>query len=96
MYTILNGLSPYIMQEIPQTKSYYYNNRDVSTISARNIKIITCGLQTICHIASKVLGLLHEYVLLVTHCLSNLFLSFFFFFFFFFDLLLGRQQKTSR
>ena len=27
MYTILNGLSPYIMQEISQTKSYYYNNR---------------------------------------------------------------------
>ena len=57
MYKILNGLFPDIMQDIFETKSNYYNTRNTSTFTSRNIKTVRYGLQTISYMAPKIWNL---------------------------------------
>ena len=54
MYKILNGLPLYIMQDIFETKSNYYNACNAPAFSSRNIKTIRYGLQTISYMALKI------------------------------------------
>ena len=51
---MLNGLSPDIMQDNFEAESNYYNNRNAPTFSARNIKIVRYGLQTISYMTPKI------------------------------------------
>ena len=57
MYKILNGLSPYIIHDIYETKSNYYNTSNAPKFSSRNIKTIRYGLQTISYMAPKMWNL---------------------------------------
>ena len=41
MYKILNGLSPDIMQDIFETRSNYYNTRNVPAFFPRSIKTVS-------------------------------------------------------
>ena len=54
MYEILNGLFPDILQDIFETKSNYYNTRNAPVFSARNIKTVRYGLQTISYMTPKI------------------------------------------
>ena len=51
---MLNGLSPDIMQDNFEAESNYYNNRNAPRFSARNIKIVRYGLQTISYMTPKI------------------------------------------
>ena len=51
---MLNGLSPDIMQDNFEAESSYYNNRNAPRFSARNIKIVRYGLQTISYMTPKI------------------------------------------
>ena len=57
MYKILNGLSPDIMQDIFETKNNYYNTRNTSAFSSRNIEKVRYELRTISYIAPKIWNL---------------------------------------
>ena len=54
MYKILNGLSTDIMQDNFETKSNYYNTRNVPAFSSRNIKTVRYELKTISYMAPKI------------------------------------------
>ena len=56
----------HIMHDIFETKSDYYNTRNVPAFSARNIKTFRYGLQTISYIAPKIWDLLPKEMKQVT------------------------------
>ena len=49
-----------------ETESNYYNNRNAPTLSARNIKIVRYGLQTISYMTPKIWDLVPKEMKQVT------------------------------
>ena len=61
-----NALSPDYIQDIFETKSNYYNIRNASAFSSRNIKTVRYGLQIISYMAPKIWDLVTKEMKQVT------------------------------
>ena len=54
MYKKITGLSTDISEGIFETKNNYYNTRNAPVFSAKNMKTVIYGLQTISYTAPKI------------------------------------------
>ena len=62
MYKKITRLSTDISEGIFETKNNYYNTRNAPVFSARNMKTVIYGLQTISYTAPKILDIMMKQV----------------------------------
>ena len=62
MYKKITGLSTYISEGIFETKNNYYNTRNAPVFSAKNMKTVIYGLQTISYTAPKIWDIMMKQV----------------------------------
>ena len=62
MYKKITGLSTDISEGIFETKNNYYNTRNAPVFSAKNMKTVIYGLQTISYTAPKIWDIMMKQV----------------------------------